>query len=244
MANEFITFSCPACGIKLTVPGNLAGVSGPCPTCRTQIQAPIPSPPEVPKATPNAQIPAPVLDQPVPVPPERVDAPRLSQPAPSTAFSQPIPVSPPITAEVKQQPNPPILPSTLLSEPPPVPKLSLGEEPVEAQSPESSGPDETNGGHPNRSPGRNRLFLVLIPLLFVIAALAIGFGVMTLFKNLPSEIPKKSPGVQLMHSPKPGTTKFPDAASSQTAAPKPIKLEPSPPPSEGQPPVTPTEAAK
>lgn len=43
MANETLSFLCPACGIKLTVPGQLAGVVGPCPTCRTTIQAPFPA---------------------------------------------------------------------------------------------------------------------------------------------------------------------------------------------------------
>ncbi len=41
MANDStITFDCPACDIRLTVPGSLAGVSGPCPSCGNQIQAP------------------------------------------------------------------------------------------------------------------------------------------------------------------------------------------------------------
>ncbi|MES2658444.1 MAG: hypothetical protein V4689_07485 [Verrucomicrobiota bacterium] len=44
MANDSITFFCPACSIKLTVPGSLAGVVGPCPSCRNQIQAPYPAP--------------------------------------------------------------------------------------------------------------------------------------------------------------------------------------------------------
>ena len=39
LSNSF-TFLCPACGAKLTLPFHLAGVSGPCPSCRTQIQAP------------------------------------------------------------------------------------------------------------------------------------------------------------------------------------------------------------
>ena len=44
MANDSITFFCPACSIKLTVPDSLAGVIGPCPSCRNQIQAPYPPP--------------------------------------------------------------------------------------------------------------------------------------------------------------------------------------------------------
>jgi hypothetical protein len=46
MANDTITFFCPACSIKLTVPAKLAGVEGPCPSCGKQIQAPEPVVPE------------------------------------------------------------------------------------------------------------------------------------------------------------------------------------------------------
>lgn len=35
-----IVFSCPACGAKLTLPSDLAGITGPCPACRKTIQAP------------------------------------------------------------------------------------------------------------------------------------------------------------------------------------------------------------
>ncbi len=40
MPDPTISFSCPACGIRLTVPANLAGIKGPCPSCRVEIQAP------------------------------------------------------------------------------------------------------------------------------------------------------------------------------------------------------------
>lgn len=52
MTNETITFYCPACGIKLTVPASLAGVVGPCPSCGMQIHAPDTSTPE-PAAVPE-----------------------------------------------------------------------------------------------------------------------------------------------------------------------------------------------
>ncbi len=41
MATETLTFMCQVCGSKLTVPVALAGVTGPCPTCQTMIQAPL-----------------------------------------------------------------------------------------------------------------------------------------------------------------------------------------------------------
>jgi hypothetical protein len=42
MVNESIIFLCPACETKLTVPWEMAGVLGPCPICRVEIQAPYP----------------------------------------------------------------------------------------------------------------------------------------------------------------------------------------------------------
>ncbi len=80
MANDSITFFCPACNTRLTVPGSLAGVRGPCPSCRALIQAPYPAPvqaalvpvqPSVPLAQaeytaqhPGYQTPPPVYVQP------------------------------------------------------------------------------------------------------------------------------------------------------------------------------------
>lgn len=40
MAAETLTFSCPRCQIRLNVPAAMAGVTGPCPSCREQITAP------------------------------------------------------------------------------------------------------------------------------------------------------------------------------------------------------------
>jgi len=41
MVNDPLTFACPACGVKLTVPSSMAGITGPCPTCSSIIQAPV-----------------------------------------------------------------------------------------------------------------------------------------------------------------------------------------------------------
>lgn len=40
MNPELMTFSCAACGITLTVPRSMAGISGPCPSCARVITAP------------------------------------------------------------------------------------------------------------------------------------------------------------------------------------------------------------
>lgn len=37
---EVIQFCCPSCGAELTVPNQLAGIEGPCPSCYTTIRAP------------------------------------------------------------------------------------------------------------------------------------------------------------------------------------------------------------
>ena len=60
MPDQTISFICPNCGINLTVPANLAGITGPCPSCKTEIQAPqetlessfsVAAPVELPKVT-------------------------------------------------------------------------------------------------------------------------------------------------------------------------------------------------
>ncbi len=40
MTSELMSFSCAACGITLTVPRSMAGISGPCPSCARVITAP------------------------------------------------------------------------------------------------------------------------------------------------------------------------------------------------------------
>lgn len=52
MASDTFTFSCPHCQTRLTVPASLAGISGPCPSCRVSITAPRPEPATEPAASP------------------------------------------------------------------------------------------------------------------------------------------------------------------------------------------------
>jgi hypothetical protein len=80
MANDPITFFCSACGIKLTVPRELAGVTGPCPSCGSRIQAPVqvlaPQPPAAepaalkpePRQLPIRSAPPEVVARPMPEP--------------------------------------------------------------------------------------------------------------------------------------------------------------------------------
>ena len=53
---DVISFLCPSCSTRLTVPTQLAGVTGPCPYCQVLIQAPYPAAPQPPvQATPVQQ---------------------------------------------------------------------------------------------------------------------------------------------------------------------------------------------
>lgn len=87
MANDSISFLCPACGIKLTVPSSFAGVTGPCPSCNTVIQAPpAPAPLETTAATPI------IHHEPVAPPPQPTphSAPPLQQVSPYAPPVQPL----------------------------------------------------------------------------------------------------------------------------------------------------------
>ena len=158
MANESITFLCPACGIKLTVPGSLAGVTGPCPSCGTLIQAPYPA-----------------AYQPMPA----------YQPPPGPAACQPIP---PPTTPVDQAPPPvpTTSPAALRPEPRQLPNRPGHGEPVAKQMPEPHRSSETAKAplplarHPHL---RTRLIRFLLPLLFLTAMVAVVFGVRTILDH-------------------------------------------------------------
>lgn len=94
MANELIHFFCPACGIRLSVPKHLAGVTGPCPSCGHAIQAPLlethPSPADPPPKPPADAVPRPpVKPEPrlLPHRPPGIDIPALRSIPPQTEKS-------------------------------------------------------------------------------------------------------------------------------------------------------------
>lgn len=131
MANEPITFTCQVCGSRLTVPSNLAGVTGPCPTCQTMIQAPLPT----------------------------------TDPASAVAGSQ-------------------ASPAVLRPEPRQLPSRSAYGDPVAKQMPAPNYSSEAfNDVHPPPRDARNRFIRFVIPLLFVMASVAIGFGVANFLKK-------------------------------------------------------------
>jgi hypothetical protein len=89
MAKGTLTFSCPNCRIRLTVPVAMAGASGPCPSCRTTIVSPAAPAPEPgptvvespPVSAPQAAAPpvtkAPHIETRLPTEPVASDGPRL-----------------------------------------------------------------------------------------------------------------------------------------------------------------------
>lgn len=79
-APETLSFSCPHCSTRLTVPANYAGITGPCPSCREAITAPA-LPEEAPEPQPPEIEPIPVAEAPGEVPtagPELPPVPVLS----------------------------------------------------------------------------------------------------------------------------------------------------------------------
>ncbi len=171
MSNDTFTFFCPACGAKLTLALRLAGVVGPCPTCRSQIQAPTMEAlmlhaqatgiPLAPAAEPVPQAPAPVQ------PPPQPQAPANPQPR-----------------------NPYFI------EPRQLPQRT---EPVEIVSrPISDQTDRPRVGAPG-PPVRRRhagpLRRALVPLVFLLASVALVAGlVMLLTTPPPTNKPGRNPG--------------------------------------------------
>lgn len=136
MVNESIIFLCPACETKLTVPWEMAGVLGPCPICRIEIQAPYPIPTE-PKFSGPADYASPVAE------PQSVE--EVEQGAVLEAKQETIPnVEPLIVAEVKSIVGVEIQPSI-----PTVPVKPLIPQPLESIFPKSPPPYQPGLGLPS-----------------------------------------------------------------------------------------------
>ena len=202
MENSVISFPCPVCAIKLTVPAYLVGVTGPCPSCRSQIQA-VHSPlvlPEIPQVGP------PIL------PPQ-------AQPATEPAASIAVPHEPPCEAEAPQvgvqrnadanqsdclfSDHAPMQPKSsmrALSEPTPLPQvipptIVLDSKLVPASAPvlpelgplliRSSDQERPAGRRPNtrHSQVKIRFKRLLFFLLFIMAVVTIGSGVVSFLRD-------------------------------------------------------------
>lgn len=179
MANESITFFCPACGIKLTVPASLAGVTGPCPSCRTQIQAPIPA----------APLPQPILSAPAYQPPPPVSY------APTGIPDAPLPAQ---TPSYQEPPPAPVAPSVLKPEPRQLPSRAHPVEVVAKQMPAATGQQGDSRlpraapipHHPHR---RRPLARAAILILFTIAVVVLIYGVFKILKMEPGGNPRPTP---------------------------------------------------
>jgi hypothetical protein len=214
---ETLTFACPACHHHLTVPVNLAGVVGPCPNCRTVIQAPLlpsgyrpPSAAAAPSiAPPPALAPVPAPIQPIPGPlPQREIVPQPASPIEATA-----PLSPPAADRGSYRPEPRQLPAR-----------PQGMEPIGKRPSESM----RAGTYPAELQRRGRLLRILIPTAVLLFAAAIVFGIVHYLGQKPA-----SPGP--LNDPQ-GLPTFPPPSSGRIETPtkemKPIKAEMPPPLSE------------
>ena len=185
MATDPITFHCPACGIKLTVPGALAGVIGPCPSCRNQIQAPYP--------VPLAAMQAPAG------PMYAAEPPPVQQAAPLIeSYAAPIPAAPTAHAAVLAAPpvtqylEPPAqqaaanTPAVLRPEPRQLPTRNGTADPVarpmpeQTRNPESAKAARVHARHPH---SRNLLIRILVPVAVICAMVGVVFGVLTILNH-------------------------------------------------------------
>jgi hypothetical protein len=185
MATDTITFTCPACSIKLTVPTSFAGVTGPCPTCRAMIQAPYPAPVQVPvQATSLAPLVSGVSESQGHAPVSDVPAPGPLPVAATPAYLSPPPLQTPTITELIA--SPPSTPAALRPEPRQLPNRSNHGEPVAKAMPESNREGASSKGpaplghHPH---AKSRFVRFLLPLLFCLAAGALVFGVLTFLNN-------------------------------------------------------------
>jgi hypothetical protein len=168
MENSPISFPCPACGTKLTVPAHLAGVTGPCPSCSNQIQAP--DSPQKLKSIPLAALPTlpsqaqtltglhPSSSTEDPLPPIRVSESGL---APTRAVVEP---------ELGQ----------LLDHPSHVERAT---EPTPKPARPSANKPENSPTVPNPSQKKSRFTRLLFFLLFIAAAVTIGSGVVSFLRD-------------------------------------------------------------
>ncbi|BCU79112.1 hypothetical protein [Luteolibacter sp. LG18] len=164
MSPETLTFACPVCNSRLTVPIALAGVIGPCPTCQTRIQAPaLPAGYGIPPVTAPA---------PAPQPP--------AQTAPPAPAPTPVPVEIPVTLPVLQpvaavEPKPVYKP-----EPRQLPNRPEGMEPIGKRMSDSMKAAQPDAGEPRRGSGVIRL---MVPVLFLMLAAGLVFGILTFLNH-------------------------------------------------------------
>lgn len=250
MANDPITFLCPACSIKLTIPGNLAGVTGPCPTCNTLIQAPYPiqARPQQDDLSPGHSI-----QQPLP------EVQSLRNPAPTAsplyaeipATSAQSPYEPP-PLPVPGLVNPDGTPIILRPEPRQLPARGTHGEVVARQMPEvSPSAKGTRRSHavPRHPHRRSPLTRFALLFLFLVAAAVLVGGVLFILKNQSKNAggptaPKNLAPPPAISAVPPETRDLKINGFSRSADPSPVVIEPAPDFPEGMEPVSPSTLAR
>jgi len=197
-----LTFLCPACNSKLTVPASLAGVTGPCPTCGSIITAPDPA----------------ALIEPAPVPftPFPTDSPAPVRP----------PIETPVSDETGKSDSPP---TPIPIGPRHLPSRSEITEPVVRPYPEARGQASSYTLPPPKSPSKWLRFVVL-PLFLGIAVFMVMTLLSFLQKDrspankrasaapnpirviLPEDQPTPEPEKKPVEDPVPAASTTPDAA--------------------------------
>lgn len=205
MANDTLNFHCPACGIHLTVPASMAGIKGPCPSCRNEIQAPDPieslenpalAPGPLPTWLPPVEVvsdPVVLISEPSELPPECSDFP-------------PLPSAPAITGETAES-----LPKVSTTAPRPVDPAILRIELCPGESVDATPPSipESVSEHlqehfedfprqrtvppTSSSPWTARLIRILLPLLFFVLMAATVFGILTFVSSRTKKEPTPAP---------------------------------------------------
>ena len=209
MSNDTFTFFCPACGAKLTLALRLAGVVGPCPSCRSQIQAPtIEALMQHAQATGHNPIQSPAAPVPAPQPPVQEPV----QPPPAA-----VPPRNPYFIEPRQLPQ--------RSEP-----VEIVSRPI---SDETDRPREGSYAPPPRRRHSGAFRRALVPFVFLGATVALVAGLIFLLTSpgllSPAKPPpEKAPSpVKKILTDDPAPTDKP--ATDQAAVTPPAKTEPTPP---------------
>lgn len=189
-SSEPITFFCPVCSTHLSVPANLAGVNGPCPSCRATIQAPYPQPPapEPPSSEP-AQQERQTHQQRQPTPPADLE-PQLTYHQPPLPYKPPAPAPQTPAETYEQQPieaqEPVQQPAVLRAGPRQLPNRSEPVAPVTRHRSGSTGDRRaltTTSGSPPQRTHVNRILRLAAPSLFICLMVGTIFGVKTFLRK-------------------------------------------------------------
>ncbi|WP_367874618.1 hypothetical protein [Luteolibacter sp. Populi] len=225
MATETLSFLCPHCDIRLTVPIALAGVKGPCPNCRLGITAPVPatgpspfgqapeSPPELEPPAPLPPLP-PAAEVPIPPPvaPSLPDAEPVAEHVESLPGSEPEPGSPPVPASDPETPDGP----KIRPEPRHM-KERVQATPMSVRHATTDDRLRRQGPiQPARTKEPSRVLLALIPAVFCAAATLLSGWL--LYRYLPTGPWRMAEEASAPLPPPPSPPEVDPAAAPQTVA--------------------------